>query len=114
MSLTIDDQERGDVLVVSVTGRLDGLTSKSLEGHLGARVAEAKSGLVLNLEGVGYVSSFGLRLILLTAKKLGSSGRRFVVCGLNDNVRNVFTVSGFASIIAIRGSVDEAVAAAAS
>lgn len=100
--------------MVSVTGRLDGLTSKSLEGHLGERVAQTRHGLVLNLDGVGYVSSFGLRLILITAKKLTSSGRRFVVCGLSDNVRNVFNVSGFASIIAIRGSVDEAVAAAAS
>lgn len=112
MTLTIDEETRGDVLVVSVRGRLDGVTSKSLDTHMGARIAGGSDRIVLDLGGVDYISSFGLRLVLVAAKKLNSPGRRFVVCGLTDNVRQVFSVSGFLSILTLRDTIDEAAAAA--
>jgi anti-anti-sigma factor len=114
MTLTINEENRDTVLVVSVVGRLDGVTSKALDTHMGARIAAGSDRVVLDLSGVDYISSFGLRLVLVAAKKLNSPGRRFVVCGLSDNVRQVFSVSGFLSILTLRETIDEAASAAAS
>ncbi|MDP2801256.1 MAG: STAS domain-containing protein [Phreatobacter sp.] len=114
MTLTINEENRDTVLVVSVSGRLDGVTSKTLDTHIGARIAGGSDRIVLNLSGVDYISSFGLRLVLVAAKKLNGPGRRFVVCGLKDNVRQVFSVSGFLSILTLTDTVDEAASAASS
>lgn len=98
--------------MVSVDGRLDGVTSKTLDAHLNEQFAAGVSRLVLDLAKVDYVSSFGLRLVLLAAKKLNGPGKRFGVCCLTENVRQTFTISGFSSIIAIHDTVEDAVSAA--
>ena len=52
-----------------------------------------------------------MRVILLTAKGLQSSGVKFVLCSMNESIREVFQISGFDKIIPIHGSQSEALAA---
>ena len=63
----------------------------------------------MNLAGLEYVSSAGLRVLLVTAKKLSRQNGKIVLCGLQDTVREVLTISGFLSIFQV--AADEAEAA---
>ena len=64
---------------------------------------------MLNLSALEFVSSAGLRVLLVTAKKLLRQNGTFALCGLQDGVRTVFEISGFLSIFQV--AADEAEAA---
>jgi len=55
-----------------------------------------------------YISSAGLRVLLVTAKRLGGSGGSLHICGLNETVDEVFEISGFSVILNVFGTADEA------
>ncbi|WP_293676376.1 STAS domain-containing protein [uncultured Phenylobacterium sp.] len=107
--MDIREETRGDVLVVTAAGRLDSNTAAVLEAVLPAR-AQATPKLVLDLSGVPYVSSAGLRILLMGAKAARAAGHKLVLAGLSPSVREVFDISGFTSIFAIEPDVDAALA----
>lgn len=93
--------ERGEDLVVLVpTGRLDTNTAKLLEERVTEATA-ADTHLVIDMEGVDYVSSFGLRVILMAAKTYAQKSKSLVLCGLQKDVMNVFRISGFLKILTV-------------
>lgn len=108
--MDIREETRGDVLVVVAAGRLDSNSAATLEAVVPAR-AQANAKLVLDLAGVPYVSSAGLRVLLIGAKAARATGHRLVLSGLSPSVREVFDISGFTSIFAIEPDVDSALAA---
>ena len=67
---------------------------------------------VIDLAGVDYVSSAGLRVILLAGKRLKAGGGRLALAGLRDNVREVFEMSGFLTLFPVLPTVDAALVAA--
>lgn len=110
--MEIGEETRGDVLVVAPAGRLDSSSAGALEAVLPARV-QANPKVVLSLAGSAYVSSAGLRVLLIAAKAAKAQGHRLVLAGLSDSVREVFDISGFTSLFAIEADVDSALAALA-
>lgn len=84
--------------VFALTGRLDAVTAPDWEAKL-LQLAESSGGVQLDLSGLEYISSAGLRLILMLAKRLQAQGHSLSVSGMNDNVRHVFEMSGFLQII---------------
>ena len=108
--MDISENSRDGALVISVSGRLDSGTAGRLEAVLPARTREAKA-VVLSLSEVPYVSSAGLRVLLIGAKAAKAAGNRLVITGLSPAVREVFDVSGFSKIFAIDDDVDAALAA---
>ncbi|MBJ7409341.1 MAG: STAS domain-containing protein [Phenylobacterium sp.] len=107
--MQIKEENRGGVLLLSVTGRLDSGTAGDLEAVLPARV-QANEKIVLSLAETPYVSSAGLRVLLIGAKAARGKGHRLVLAGLSESVREVFDISGFSSIFAIEADVDSALA----
>ncbi|WP_068875585.1 MULTISPECIES: STAS domain-containing protein [unclassified Phenylobacterium] len=107
--MQIKEENRGGVLLLSVSGRLDSGTAGDLEAVLPARVQDNEK-IVLSLVETPYVSSAGLRVLLIGAKAARSKGHRLVLSGLSDSVREVFDISGFSSIFAIEADVDSALA----
>ena len=87
------------VLNVKVEGRLDTATAPELEAELAEVIDEADE-LVFNLEGLEYMSSAGLRILLATQKKMNLKGG-MKVTNVNEIVREVFEVTGFADILTI-------------
>jgi anti-anti-sigma factor len=69
--------------------------------------------LVLDLAGVDYISSAGLRSLLVVAKKVQAANGCLVLCGLTPMVLNVMSISGFQQLLKIFVTEEEAVAAAA-
>jgi anti-anti-sigma factor len=90
-------------------GRLDTATAPEVEARLLALLA--RSGVLVDMAGVRFVSSAGLRLLLKAAKTAKATGRAFAVCGLQPPVREVFEVSGFDRIMRAFAGREEALAA---
>ena len=97
-----------DVLVLNPSGRIDGATAKEYEDSLLGRIAEGQSKILLNCEAVEYISSAGLRVLLMASKRAGDAAGKLVLCAVKDHVNDVFKYSGFAELIPIHGDREAA------
>ena len=102
----------GHAVVVEVEGRIDGATAGDLENSMMAEIEETDKVVVCDLSGVSYVSSAGLRAILVVAKRLSKQAVEFSICGLNGPVAEVFHISGFDRIFKVYEKREEALAEA--
>ena len=107
--MDITEGRRGSILVFGVTGRLDATTSKMLEEKLLATIDTGERQLVVDFSHLDYISSSGLRLLLLVAKRLSSVNGKIVFCCMQDYVRQVFDMAGFSSIFSIFNSQEDAI-----
>jgi anti-anti-sigma factor len=106
-------QERAEgVIVLTISGRVSSLTVGQLEAALGSAVGDSVRGVVLDLSGVDYISSPGLRALERTSTLLAAAGRRLVVCGLADAVRLVFSLAGLEASLSIEVSRESAISLA--
>ena len=110
--MDLREESAGAVAVVVVSGRLDSNTSSALEDMLTGAIAAGKARLVLDLTTTQYLSSAGLRVLLLTARQVERANGRFVLYGLCDRVRDVLDLSGFLSELKICSDRNQAIAAA--
>jgi anti-anti-sigma factor len=108
--MTIETTGQGDVAVLAVTGRIDTTTSAQLETALSAAVASATHRVVLDLAGVDFISSQGLRVLLSALKTARHLGGDVKLCGLRAEIVQIFRISGFATLFDMRANVAEAVA----
>jgi anti-sigma B factor antagonist len=90
----------GGAVVVRLDGRLDTTTAPVALARLDSLIEDGQTLIVADFSLVDFVSSAGLRVLLATAKKIGSSGS-LRLFGLNPSVQEVFDVSGFSTIFAI-------------
>jgi len=97
-----------NVPIVSVSGRIDGTTSKDLETILNELIDQNKSEIVLDLEGVVYISSVGLRVLLATQKKVRPKMGDVKLVSLQPFVREVFEMTGFTKLFSIYPNRGEA------
>jgi anti-anti-sigma factor len=95
------------VTVVDVEGKMTTTTSPEADSYLKELLADGVSQLLLNLEGVDFIASTGLRVILATGKKLGG---RLALCNLNPTVADVFRMSGFGQMFDVFDTEEEALA----
>ncbi|HEX3709217.1 MAG TPA: STAS domain-containing protein [Pseudolabrys sp.] len=91
----------GNIAVVLLSGRLEAVTSSSVETALTKEISGGHARIVLDMRHVSYVSSAGLRVVLAAAKKCGSAGGGIAIFGLQPGVHEVFSISGFGKIIPI-------------
>ena len=97
-----------NVLVISLKGRLDAVTSPVLEKELTDLMAGGERFLVIDLADLDYISSAGLRSILVAVKRLKEKQGKLLLASLKGVVREAFEISGFSMIIPIFESVDSA------
>lgn len=108
--MDISTENDGGTVVASPAGRLDGSNAREFQDALDAVVPDAERALILDFEGVSYISSAGLRVLLVTAKTLQGNGSALALCSLDEPIREVFGISGFDSIIPIHASRADALA----
>ena len=109
--MEINQLNDGGATVLALSGRLDSNTCAALEAHLFQAIDGGAAALVVDFADLAYVSSAGLRVLLMGAKRLRASQGKLALCGLNDNIREVFAMSGFDKILTIAPSRAEALAA---
>ncbi len=108
VTMEITVTRRDPALVVGVRGRLDSTTSSQLEQELLSRIATAERCIVLDCSQLAYISSAGLRAVLVAAKKLKNLDGTLVLCSLNESVWKVFDLAGFTRILSIRPTLQDA------
>lgn len=110
--MDISETLQNDITLVSLAGRLDSSTSAQLEQYILTKVG-GQPRLIIDFSKLDYISSAGLRVLLLAAKKVKQSNGRLMLCALKEHIREVFEISGFLSILDIRPSAADALAAMA-
>lgn len=101
--------KRDDKSVLHVRGRLDATGGPLLEKELLALLAAGEKDYIADLSELDYISSVGLRVLLIAAKKAKEAGGKVVLSGLSEHVREVLEIAGFTAIFTIFADLDEAV-----
>lgn len=97
--MTIEKQLNGVAATIVVTGRLDTATAPELEKVVDEIVVGLKE-LIFDMTNLEYVSSAGLRVILKAQKIMNAQGS-MKLTGVNDNIMEVFDITGFLDILTI-------------
>ena len=97
--MTIEKAQNNGALTLALEGRLDTVTAPQLEAELKTALEGAKS-LTLDFSKLDYISSAGLR-VLLSAHKIMAGKGGMKVTNVNEIVREVFEVTGFADILTV-------------
>ena len=103
-------RSEGAVTVMAVTGRLDAVTAPEFEKKVRGLIDEGNVRLVIDFENLDYISSAGLRGLLVTAKLLKSKEGKVGFAHIKGTVKEVFDISGFYSLFSIDDSVEAAIA----
>ena len=106
--MTVGSSREHGILIARASGRVDGATSRAFQEDLDACIQKDDRNVVLDLADVEYMSSAGLRVLLLTTKSLARQGKRFAVSSLQPEVREVFNISGFDRIIPVYDTDEQA------
>jgi anti-anti-sigma factor len=107
--MDMSEERKADAVVLALSGRLDATSAKTFEDRILGVINSGTQRLVVDLSQLEYVSSSGLRVFLLAAKRLQPTNGKMSLCGLQDHIRQVFDLAGFSSILSIYGSRDEAI-----
>ena len=97
--MMIEIKKNVENTVVEIVGRLDTTTAPSLETTIREDIGDTKN-LILDLKGLEYISSAGLRVLLATQKKMKNVGTMKVI-NVCESVMEVFEITGFADILTI-------------
>lgn len=97
--MQIVKQKEGSNLTISLEGRLDTTTSPQLEEEL-KQSLDGITALTFDLAKLEYISSAGLR-VLLSAQKVMNKQGEMKVTGANDELKEIFEVTGFVDILNI-------------
>jgi anti-anti-sigma factor len=108
--MMIEQENREGIWIVRPVGRLDSASSPDLERLVNEQIEGGIRRVVFDLGDMDYVSSAGLRVILMAGKKLRTVQGKLALCGMRDMVREVFEMSGFLTLFAVTPGVDEAIA----
>lgn len=98
--MTINKIPEGEKLTVSIIGRLDTTTAPNLEAEFKSSLDGVKE-LVIDMGGLEYISSAGLR-VLLSAQKVMNKQGNMTLINVGDVVMEVFEVTGFSDILTIQ------------
>ncbi len=109
--MEINESKEGAAIIVQPVGRIDTNTSADFEGKLVDVLDRQEINIVIDLSAIDYVSSAGLRVFLMAAKKLKSLGGNFILAGMNDHIKEVFDISGFTPIFTLTSDTVSAVEA---
>ena len=100
--------ETDGIQLISLSGRLDSATSNVFESSLQKLFENQGSLVTMNFSGLDYISSAGLRVILMVAKRAKQAKGRLVLVGLQPHVKEVFEISGFLKILEVVNDQAEA------
>ena len=109
--MELSESKRQGVIILGLKGRLDASNAASLEGKVLSLVAAGETRLVFDLAQLDYISSAGLRVLLMAAKRLMRPSGQVALAAPQEHVKEVFEIAGFSSILKIYPSRDAALVA---
>ena len=106
--MEINKRKEKDVVVVSVSGRIDAVTAPDFEKNLSESIGDGEKTFLIKMNQLEYISSAGLRSILAIAKVLKTKEGKMVFSELHGPVKDDFKISGFGSIFTIYETEEDA------
>ncbi|CAN5527099.1 anti-sigma factor antagonist BldG [soil metagenome] len=110
MDLGLDVVARGEWAVVVVTGEVDVATAPRLREQLVGLVTEGNHRIVVDLEGVDFLDSTGLGVLVGALKRVRTHDGELALVCTQSRILKVFEITGLTKVFPIHGTVDEAVA----
>ena len=111
MDIEVAEERNDAVLVLSPVGRLDSGNARSFESVVMAHVSSGERRLVVDFSRLDFISSSGMRVLLIAAKALKVGEGTLVLCSMKNHIEEVFRISGFDRIIPVKDSREAALAA---
>ncbi len=109
--MVIETGRDSGALVIRAEDRLDLANAQIFHDELDAAIEASERAVVIDMSGLTYISSAGLRVIIQMLRRLQRQDARLALCSLSNEVQNVFDTSGIAQLVDIRPSRAEAIAA---
>lgn len=106
--MEVSEKRQDTVCILSLSGRLDANSSEEFQEKLVQIIEGGTNNLVLDCQNLDYISSAGLRVVLVALKKLKQTEGKVVLCSLQDYIREVFEVAKFDAFLPIVPTVEEA------
>lgn len=100
--------KENEILFLNPVGRIDTTTSGDFQSKSLALI-QNETKVALDFSKVNYISSAGLRAILVLAKELNKSNGKFLIFEMNSSIKDIFDMAGFSSIIKIVAGKDDAI-----
>ena len=107
--MEIREEKTGNVVIISLEGRLDGASYKLLHEKLNTLIHAGEKHLVIDLAGLEYMSSAGLRAFFMASKDLQRTEGKLIICSPQPEVRRVFDISGLPTPYPIMENREEAI-----
>lgn len=109
--MEIVQEKTNDIVIIKLIGKLDSNTASQLESSLMPIIDAGEKKIIVDGVQLDYISSAGLRVLLMAAKKLKAVEGKIVLSSLKDYIKEVFEIAGFNMIFSIYGDIKEAEAA---
>lgn len=106
--MSVQFSQEGAVTIVAIGPRLDSNNAADVERAIADQVQGNGLRVVVDCSGLDYISSAGLRVVLLLAKRLRGTQGRLALYGMQPTIREVFEISGFLNILAVFATREEA------
>jgi anti-anti-sigma factor len=101
-------RKSGDFCVIDIAGQVKVPDFADLQRKLLGVIESGEKNIVINCTGLTYISSTGLRILLVALKKVTAAGGTMRIAGLQDNIREIMVIAGFTSIFSIFTTLEEA------
>ncbi|MEI6066579.1 MAG: STAS domain-containing protein [Methylococcaceae bacterium] len=108
--MNLQTRIENNAVVVTVSGRLDAVTAPAYEKKIQELIDSGHIYMVVDFEQLDYISSAGLRGLLVMAKLLNAKGGRACLANVKGNVQSVFNMCGFNTVFKMENTVVEALA----
>lgn len=106
--MNIHETKQNDIIIFALEGRLDSNTSENFEQQLMEKIDGTNNKMIVEFSDLDYISSAGLRVLLMAAKRLKIVNGSFVLCGLKAHLYEIFEISGFLQILTIVNNLENA------
>lgn len=108
--INIIEEQKGDVTILRIKGKLDSMISSDLEKRAIEFVNAGQNKLLLDLSNVSYINSAGLRMLLSIKKQVKTLSGKFIVCALSSEVMEILKICGFDHVLEISKNEEDALA----
>lgn len=106
--MNVTEDHCNDALILSLAGRLDSNTSEHFSTQLTEKLNAGYTKIIIEMDQLEYISSAGLRVLLMGAKHLMAIKGQFILCDMNAHIKEVFEISGFLNILTIANNLKAA------
>ena len=99
--MTIEEVKDGDKIQLNIEGKIDVMSSNELQNEILKAFQKCKN-VILNFSNVSYISSAGLRALLIGQKTASSKGGKFMIINANEAVLDVLRVTGLDKVLVVQ------------